>query len=123
MQDYIKINGIVVQQPDTVTAVLATTSTDDSVRDMNLTMHNTPIGTILGYDLKWKRLTPKKMGEILEQVINKKSFTVHHLDVISGEWIDADFYASNFNAPALSFEDGVEMWNELSFNIRGVSAL
>lgn len=50
MQDCIKFNGIKIAQPDEdgYSAIFATTSTDDSDRDMTLEMHNTPIGTVEG---------------------------------------------------------------------------
>lgn len=121
MQDKIKINSVEIKQPDTYKAVFATTSTDDSIRDMALIMHNTPIGTVEGYDLTWSNLTASEMKTIMGQVLNKASFTVHYFDLITGSWRDGDFYASNFNAPALTLEDGAEVWDELSFNIIGVN--
>ena len=123
MQDCIKFNGIKVAQPDEdgYSAILATTSTEDSDRDMQLIMHNTPIGTVEGYDLKWRNLPPEDAALILQQVINRSSFTVHYYDILTAKWRDGEFYASNFNAPAKSLEDDNECWNELSFNIRGVN--
>jgi len=122
MQDYFKLNGVIVKQPDEdgYAAVLSTTSTDDSDRDMSLVMHNTPIGTVEGYDLKWSYLTPVEASEILREVLNKPSFMAHYFDIITGGWRDGRFYASNFNAPVKTIEDGEEYWDELSFNIRGV---
>lgn len=122
MQDYIRINGIKIKQPDEdgYTAQLATTSTDDSDRDMSLVMHNTPVGTVEGYDLKWTDLTLEEASEILQQVVNKQSFTVHYMDILTGTWKDGEFYASNFNAPAGTLKEGEECWDELSFNIRGI---
>lgn len=120
MQDKLKFNGKTVAQPDDYSPNLATTSTDDSERDMFLTMHNTPIGTVESYSLKWTWLTPKQMSEILTEVLNKKSFTAHYFDIITGKWRDGEFYASNFSAPAMSLKDGEEMWDELSFNMIGI---
>ena len=123
MQDYIMFNGVVIKQPDGdgYSANLATTSTDDSDRDMALGMHNTPIGTIAGYSLKWSYLTAAEMSQILKQVVNKGRFTAHYFDVLLGKWTDGEFYATNYNAPALCLEEGFEMWDELSFNIVGVN--
>lgn len=123
MQNYLSFNGVVVKQPDEggYSAVLATTSTDDSDRDMSLVMHNTPIGTVEGYDLKWRWLTASEASQILRQVLNKPSFTAHYFDIITGTWRDAEFYASNYNSPAKSLIDGEEYWDELSFNIRSIN--
>ena len=122
MQDYFKLNGIIVKQPDEdgYSAVLATTSTEDSDRDMSLSMHNTPIGTVEGYDLKWTYLTPAEAAEILQQVLNKPNFIAHYFDIITGSWRDAKFYASNYNAPVMTLKDEEEYWDELSFNIRSI---
>lgn len=123
MQDYIMINGIKIKQPDEdgYEASLATTSTDDSDRDMSLVMHNTPIGTVEGYDLTWTDLSLQEAAEILQQVVNKSNFTVHYLDILTGVWKDGEFYASNFNAPARTLKDGKERWDKLSFGIRGIN--
>lgn len=123
MQDCLKFNGVKVAQPDEdgYSAVLATTSTEDSDRDMSLVMHNTPIGTVEGYDLKWRNLLPEEVALILQQVLNRSSFTVHYFDILTAKWRDGEFYASNFNAPAKSLEEDNECWDELSFNIRGIN--
>ena len=123
MQEAITINGVYIKQPDQdgYSAVLATTSTDDSDRDMSLVMHNTPMGTVEGYDLKWKYIKPLEAAQILQQVLNKSEFTVHYFDIITAQWRDGKFYASNFNAPVKTLKDGEECWSELSFNIRSIN--
>lgn len=122
MQDYFKISGVRVMTPTTYSALLSTTSTDDSNRDMRLDMHNTPIGTIAGYDITWRHITAKECAKILGLVLNKKEFSVHYFDILTAGWGDAQFYASNFNAPLQKWEDGVEYWDELAFNIRSIKA-
>lgn len=118
-------NGIRVKQPDDegYAAILATTSTDDSDRDMSLVMHNTPIGTVQGYNLKWTYISAEEVSVILKQVLNKSQFTVHYFDIYEARWRDGDFYASNFNMPSKTLEDGEECWAELSFNIRSIYPL
>lgn len=119
MQNKLKFNGRVVVQPDDYHPNLATTSTEDSERDMGMDMHNTPIGTVESYSLRWSWLTTKELSDILSEVLNKESFTVHYLDVITGKWEDREFYASNYSISAKSLKDGEECWEELSFNIIG----
>lgn len=123
MQDYIKINGITIVQPDEdgYTANLSTTSTEDSDRDMSLVMHNTPIGTVESYSLKWTDIKASDMALILNQVLNKPSFSMHYFDILTGRWRDGEFYATTFNSPCKTIEDGVEAWDELSFNAIGVN--
>ena len=122
MQDYIQFNGITVVQPDDdgYTANLTTTSTDDSDRDMSLVMHNTPIGTVESYSLKWSDIKASDAAVILAQILNKPSFTMHYLDIITGNWRNGTFYATTFNSPCRTIEDGIEAWDELSFDVIGV---
>lgn len=121
MQDFFRFNGIVTIQPDTYSANLATTSTEDSDRDMALVMHNTPIGTVASYDMGWKYIQPLHAAQILAEILNKSSFSLHYFDILSGTWRDGEFYASNFNSPCKTLEEGVECWDELSFTVVGVN--
>lgn len=121
MANNFEFGGVQVAVPYTYDAVFATTSTDDSDRTMDLVMHNTPIGTITGYDFEWKDITLQEAATIMRQVLNKPEFLVHYLDLYYGTWRDAYFYASNFNAGAKTLEDGFEKWSGLSFGIRSIN--
>lgn len=124
MQEEFKIDGITIAAPSTYKPVFATTSTDDSGRDQNLVMHNTPIGTIAGYDLTWELLTWSEISTILNAMLNKSSFSFHHKDpTIPGTWVDRTFYASNFNMAAQTLEDEEEMWEDLSINVRRIEPI
>jgi len=122
-QKQFAFNDVVCVAPDDYQPVLATTSTEDSDRDMSLRMRNTPIGTITGYDLTWGRLTPSQASAILRQVINKPSFKFYYFDLYRGTWRSDYFYASNFNAGALSLEEGFEAWEGLAFGVRSIDPL
>lgn len=122
-QDKFKFNGVTIKTPTEYSASLATTSTSDSGRNQYLQMKNTVVGTVRSYSFKWRLLTPQEMSLILRQVLNKSSFTAHFFDIYAGAWMDGAFYASNFNAPVRRLIDGVEMWDELSFNIVGVNPI
>lgn len=123
MQDCLKMNEIEIVQPDEdgYSANLSTTSTEDSDRDMSLVMHNTPIGTVVSYSLKWSDIKAADAALILSQVLNKSSFTFHYFDILTATWRDGEFYATTFNSPSKTVEDGVEAWDELSFNVIGVN--
>lgn len=123
MQDVIKLNDIVIEQPNEYGISLATTSTEDSDRTQDLIMHNTPMGTICSYSLKWEYIKVSKASEILRQVINKPSFKAHYFDMYYGVWKDAYFYASNFEITPLTLEYGYEMVDEMSFNIVGINPI
>lgn len=123
MQRKIKVNNIEIKQPDKCDPVLTTTSTDDSDRKMDLVMQNTPIGTIYGYDMEWSNLTLSQCSIILKNMVNKASFKMYHLSPYHGEWRTDDFYASNYDVGASTFEDGVELWSSLTINVRGINPL
>lgn len=119
-----KIDSVVIAAPSTYKPVFATTSTDDSDRDQNLVMHNTPIGTIAGYDMTWELLTWEEISTILNAIMNKKQFTFHHKDpTIPNQWVDKTFYASNMDMAAQTLEDDEEMWEDLSINVRRIDPI
>lgn len=124
MQDRLSFNGVEIKQPDKdgYTVKLETTSTASSGRDMSLYMRQTPLGTVHAYDLKWTDIDAKEASKILKEVLNKASFTAHYFDAIEGKWMDGLFYATTFNTPCKTFKDGIEGWDELSFQMTAVEA-
>jgi len=118
-----RFNDVSVVAPYAYKAVFATTSTDDSDRTMDMVMHNTPMGTVTGYDYEWKDITPKQAATIIQQVLNKPKFKVRYFDLFQGTWADAYFYASNFDADAGTLEEGFEKWASLSFGIRSIDPI
>lgn len=118
-QEQFKIDGVAIAAPSTYKPTLSTTSTKSTKRDQALTMHNSVMGTISGYDLTWGELTWEEISVILNALIDKKSFIFHHKDPrIPGKWIDAEFYCSNYTMAAQSLKDGYEKWTDLSINVR-----
>lgn len=123
-EEYFKIDGVVIATPSGYKPVFATTSTKSSKRDQNLTMHNSPMGTIGGYDLTWDSLTWDEIAAILNSMLNKSEFTFHHKDpTVPGKWIDRTFYASNFNMDTQTLEEDNEEWTDLSINIRRIEKI
>lgn len=120
-QELFKIDGAAIAAPTTYKPVFATTSTEDSDRDQSLVMHNTPMGTIAGYDMVWENLSWDEISKILNGMLNKPEFIFHHKDpTIPNQWIDRTFYASNFNMAAQILEDNEERWTDLSINVRRI---
>lgn len=121
-QEQLKFNGIVMPWPDEdgYTVQIATTSTDDSDRTQDLVMHNTPIGSVGSYGLKWSDLTKEEVALILSQVLDKPSFSAHYFDIKTATWKDADFYATTFNITPIDLTEDQERIEELSFNIVGI---
>lgn len=85
------VDGVAIAAPSTYKPVFATTSTKSSKRDQELSMHNSPMGTIGGYDLTWDVLSWEEIAVILNGMINKSEFTFHHKDPTTpGKWIEPD---------------------------------
>ena len=115
-----QINGVDIKTPDGYKPVFATTSTEDSDRTQDLIMHNTPMGTIEGYDLTWNNLTSAEIANILNLTMNKSSFSFNYRDPMNASgWSVAEFYASNFNMQAQRLGDRTgELWSGLTINVR-----
>lgn len=79
-EECFKIDGVAIAAPETYKPVFSTTSTKSTKRDQALTMHNSVMGTIAGYDMTWGELTWTEIATILNALIDKKSFTFHHKD-------------------------------------------
>lgn len=114
-----RVDGIVIATPTGYKPVFATTSTEDSARDQMGDMYNTPMFTIGGYDLSWKYLNWDEISTLLDSVLGKSNFSFHHKSPLHpGHWIDAQFYASNFNMATQTLEEGEETWKDLTINVR-----
>lgn len=124
-QEYLKFNGVTLPIPDEdgYTVQIATTSTDDSDRTQDMVMHNTPMGSVASYGLKWSDLTKEEVSLILSQVLDKPSFSAHYFDVKTAAWKDADFYATTFNITPINLAESQERIEELSFNIIGIKPI
>lgn len=115
-----QLNGIDIKNPSSFKVVFATTSTEDSDRTQDLVMHNTPIGTIAGFDITWEILTESEISAIMQQMINRAEFSFYCPNPHTGKWETNSFYASNYSAAAFSLVDGEERWTDLSINIRSI---
>ena len=124
-QEYLKFNGVTLPIPDEdgYTVQIATTSTDDSDRTQDMVMHNTPMGSVASYGLKWSDLTKEEVSLILSQVLDKPSFSAHYFDVKTATWKDADFYATTLNITPINLAESQERIEELSFNIIGIKPI
>lgn len=119
--DFFEVDGVQIATPTQYKPIFATTSTDDSDRTQDLVMHNTPIGTVAGYDLVWKSLRNNEISTILNGMMDKSKFSFHHKSPLSPNgWMDADFYATNFNMGAQRLQDGEELWTDLSISVRSI---
>ncbi len=111
-----EFNGISVKTPDSFIPNFATTSTEDSDRTQDLVMHNTPMGTISSYSLKWTNVEPEEVASILSQTINKSQYSLRFLNPLTAKWETGEFYTSNYSFGTLKKVNGKDAWESLSFN-------
>lgn len=123
MTDVFTIEDTNIEQPTTYSVSFATTSTDDSDRTQDLVMHNTPIGTIGSYEMRWEYIKTSEASKILQLVLNKSQFKVHYYDLFTDSWKSAYFYASNFEMTPLTLEENYKYIDSLSFSIIGVNPI
>lgn len=118
-----------IPAPVSYKPILATTSTSDSDRTQDLVMHNTPMGTIVGYDMQWGELSTEDVRTIITCMMNKSEFKMKHFDILKGTWATDSFYASNFNVEAVRLREyryeghimNEELWKGLTINIRAIN--
>lgn len=115
-----KINGTPIKAPDTYKPIFATTSTEDSDRTQDLIMHNTPMGTIEGYDMTWNNLSSAEISSILNLMMNEDKFLFNYRSPLDASgWSEGYFYASNFNMQAQRLGERTgELWSGLTINVR-----
>lgn len=99
----------------------ATTSTENSGRTQRGNMINTPMFTVVAYNLKWTDLKASVASSIIKQVLGKASFRFYHFDIITCTWKWGDFYVANIDPPFYRLSDGEERVSELSFQVTAIN--
>lgn len=115
-----EFNGIPVKTPDTFNPAMATTSTADSDRTQDLVMHNSPMGTIQSYNFEWRYIEPNEAAKIIQQVKNRKEYTLRYLRFDTGMWTTGQFYSANYDGGSLTVVNGKFVWESLSFQATGI---
>ena len=101
----------------------ATTSTPGSGRTQRGVMKNSVMFTVEGYNLKWTDITPSEARQILQEVMNKSSFSFYHYCVHKAQWETGQFYAANFSLGVDRLNEGSERIQELSFQVTAINPI
>lgn len=120
-QEYIKMNGKTVTQPDEGLGYdFETTYTEDSIRVQSGTLHASAMFTVesLSYKATW--LKAAEAAEILQIVAKGKPFTLHYFSLYYNKWRDGRFYVGKGSLSIGALTEDNEMIDELSFNMIGV---
>lgn len=124
MQEYIKLGGKQIRQPDAgLQYSFLTTFSMDSVRVQSGEGHYTPMYTVetLSYSASFP--TVEEVREILQIVAKGNRFSVHYFSPYYGEWRDDDFYVTTGSMKiGVLTEDG-ERIDKISFSMQGVNPI
>ena len=124
MQDYIKIGGAKIKQPDEGLGYsFETTYTSDSTRVQSGTMHATPMFTVESFSYAASDLTISEMRAILQKVAKGGNFTMHYFSPYYGAWRDDTFYVGKGSLAIGRLNESGEYFDSLSFNIVGVNPI
>lgn len=121
-QDYIKLNGTVIVQPDEgLSYDFETTYTEDSTRTMSGRAYATAMFTVesFGYTATW--VPAKEMTKILQIVAKGRPFTLHYFSPYYGKWRDDEFYVGKGSLSIGRLNAAEEIFENLSFNMIGVN--
>lgn len=125
MQNKIKMNNIVIKQPDKDgwSPYWETSHTEDSDRSMTGQGHFTPLFTVEAFSYKASDLTIQEMKQILQIIARGKPFDLFYHSPYYGTWRAAKFYVSGGNISCGCLKVDEELYESLSFNAIGVNPI
>lgn len=120
-QEYIKINNIVIRQPDEGLGYnFETTYTTDSTRVQSGDGHFTALFTVESFSYESTQLTKAEMKTILQLIAKGANFTLHYFSPYYGAWRDDTFYVGQGSLSIGRLNENQEKFESLSFNMTGV---
>lgn len=123
-QEYIKINGIQIRQPDEGLGYsFESTYTEDSTRVKSGKGHFTPIFTVESFSYEATWLTLSEVKTILQEVAKGKNFDLHYFSPYYGEWRTDTFYVGQGSLEIGRLNEEEERFDSLSFNMIGVNPI
>lgn len=124
MQNYIKINNVLVRQPDEGLGYsFETTYTQDTTRSQSGKLHATALFTVESFSFKASNVTVFEMSELLQNIMKGGSFTLHYFSPYYGTWRDDKFYVSKGSLSIGRLNEDSETYDEVSFNMIGVNPI
>ena len=123
-QNYIKMNGTVILQPDEGLGYdFETTYTEDTTRVQSGVLHATAMFTVESFSYAASWLTKDEMKTILQIVAKGKPFTLHYFSPYYGAWRDDKFYVGKGSLSIGRLNTEEERYESLSFNMIGVNPI
>ena len=123
-QEYIKMNGIVILQPDEGLGYdFETTYTEDSTRSMSGTLYSSAMFTVEAFSYAASWVSVEDMRTILQIVARGRPFTLHYFSPYYGAWRDGRFYVGKGSLSIGRLNAEEERYESLSFNMIGVDPI
>lgn len=124
MQDYIKINGVTIRQPDEGLGYnFETTYSQDTTRVQSGRLHATALFTVESFSYIATDVTVSEMTTILKQIAKGKTFTLHYFSPYYGTWRNGWFYVGKGSLTIGRLNESGEQYESLSFNMVGVDPI
>lgn len=124
MQDKIKMNGVVIKQPDKgLKWSWETKYSTDSGRTQGGSNNVKPLFTVEQYSYSATDLTIKEVQEILQIIALGKKFTLHYFSPFKGKWTDGKFYVGQGSISIGQLKVDEEKFESLSFNMENVEKM
>lgn len=123
-QDKIKMNNTVIRQPDTGLAYnFETTYTSDTTRSQNGTLYAPAVFTVESLGYTATGLTKSEMSQILQIIAHGEPFSLHYFSPYYGAWKTNNFYVGKGSLSIGALNEADETFDELSFNMIGISPI
>ena len=123
-QDHIKLNGILIRQPDEGLGYdFETTYSSDTTRTQNGKLHATGMFTVEALSYSASNMTAAEMKTILSVIAKGKPFTLHYFSPYYGGWRDGRFYVGRGSLSVRRLNNSAEFYDSLSFQMTGVDPI
>lgn len=123
-QEYIKINGVVIRQPDEGLGYdFETTYTEDTTRTQDGVLHATSMFTVEALSYTASHVSEGDMKRILQFIAKGQPFTLHYYSPYYGAWRDDKFYVGRGNLSIKRLNTASETFDSLSFQMTGVNPI
>lgn len=123
-QEYIKINGTQIRQPDKgLEYDFETIYQEDTKRTQRGTLKASALFTVESLSYKASNLTPSEMSTILQLIAHGTNFTLHYYSPYYGSWKDGKFYVGRGNLSIGRLKEADERYESLSFRMTGVNPI
>lgn len=120
-QEYIKINGVQIRQPDEGLGYdFETTYGEDAKRTQSGVLKASAMFTVEALSYQASNLTPGEMKTILQFIAHGTNFTLHYYSPYYGTWRDGTFYVGRGNLSIGRLNESEERYESLSFQMTGV---